>query len=109
MRAVKPAFEAAFRQGKVGQRARRAGPAGDDRIGTRRDDLEGLAGDGRIGARIAFVGDNLDSRTTDVLHQGVVDEIAPGVAKSDIGRFLDAIFFHALDNRGDHEGRRLRN
>ena len=63
MGAVEPALVAAFRQRKVGQRARRAGAAGDDRVGTRRDDLERLTGDGRVGAGIAFVGDDFDRRS----------------------------------------------
>src|SRR5262249_56649865 len=92
-----------------GRRAGAPPPAGDDRVGTSRDDLERLARDGRIRAGIAFVRDHLDGGPTDVLHQGVIDKIAPGVAESDVSRFLDMILFHALDHRGDHQGRRLWN
>ena len=46
------------------------------RVGTRRDDLKRLGGHGRIGARVSLVGDNLNSRPLDILHDGVVDEIA---------------------------------
>src|SRR5262249_30099366 len=107
--AVETALVAAVRQSKVGQRAWRARPAGDDRVGTSRDDLERLAGDGRVRTGIAFVRDDLDRGPTDVLHQGVIDKIAPGVAESDVSNFLDIILFHAFDHRGDHQGRRLWN
>src|SRR5205085_12026572 len=72
-RPVEPALIAAIRKRKVGQRARRARPACDDRVGSSRDDLERLASNGRIGTGIAFVGDDLDWRPTDILHQGVID------------------------------------
>src|SRR5262249_56451185 len=109
VRAEEPALVPAVRQSKVGQRAWRARAAGDDRVGTSRDDLERLARDGRIRTGIAFVRDHLDRGPTDVLHQGVIDKIAPGVAESDVSRFLDVILFHALDHRGDHQGRWLWN
>ena len=109
VRTVEPALVAAVRQSKVGQRTRRARPAGDDGVGSSRDDLERLASDGSICASVAFVRDDLDRGTTDVLHQCIVDKIAPGVAEPDVGGLLDIILFHALDYRGDHQGRRLWN
>src|SRR5206468_6285244 len=94
VRAVEAALVAAVRQSKVGQRAWRAGAAGDDRVGTSRDDLECLARDGSVRPGIAFVRDDLDRGATDVLHEGIVDKIAPGVAESDVSSFLDTILFH---------------
>ena len=109
VRAIDLAFVAAIGERDERKRAGRAGAAHHHHFGRRGDEVQGLRGHRRVGARIALVGDDLHAGRIGGLFERVVDKIAPGVVIADIADRLDAARGHPLHHRIHHHGRRLRN